>query len=290
MNIKKINDFINAKKTIEFTHLHPTFYCQTSSFYNGYLKKYLGNDINVKLQKIVNIHNAFYKYNPYQLFEINNSFIFQSSWKYCRNLEEFSFDKLYLRAGKETARLHIFFDKYFTNACMYPTIYNMNFFQQIIELIELMSDCNIVSRSTVNKLSESIFRALRNLQQKNIGGVHGDIHTNNFVTDGENVYLIDFDMVGYGNRLFDFSVFFFSIYQRISFFALYIEGYLSQKKIKFSWQEFKQVCLLTRVLCICSNLNKHSNYKWLPSYIENTINFVDSMSSTPPSIIRNFFY
>ena len=63
-----------------------------------------------------------------------------------------------------------------------------------------------MQKEVVKKLINSVKKALEYVEIGDIGGVHGDIHFENVLVNGKYIRFIDFDMIGYGNRLIDFSV------------------------------------------------------------------------------------
>lgn len=284
-----IKNYIRDSEVICFMKKHAIFYNVGEIVGGRCYKRYPEKTAYDMVGKMVEIHNFLHPQNPYNLSKRNVCLISQTIFEGINVLDESSSADLYKCAGIHTARLHITLDKYFANMGMYPTVYDEDFYRDIISLFRLMGDYNIVSKEVIKEVVEGIIRALSYIKTEDMGGVHGDIHMKNIVTDGQDVQLIDFDMIGYGDRLLDLAVLYFSLYKRNSLFCSFVEGYVSERTINLSWTKFKHICLLARVLCVCTNIDKCSNYRWLPNYIEKTSHYIKSMSEMPSSEIKRFF-
>lgn len=290
MNNQMILQFLNDSKVVDFVQNHAALFSVSCLQENQLIKQYAVMDSTLSFQKMVNIYSLLYQ-NKFSIRLSNKSC--QIITPTCRgfvDLSRFESIELYKEAGKQTAVLHSTLDKHFGNKIYYPIVYDSCFFELTTELLKLMASSNIVSAELINKLISTIDFAKCALQSDDVGGIHADLHSRNIITDGEKkVKIIDFDMIGYGNRIFDFAIFYTSINFDNLLFKAFNDGYAEIRPTAFSWMQFRCACLFTRLLCIASNINSVKKYIWLPRYIENTVGFLKKIPNHPPLELLTHF-
>lgn len=274
---------------IAISEQHPLFSYSQQTDGMHFQKHYAELSAIHCVQKMANIHNTVYPENPYYILPEKSVCTLQQKWSDYREVGIHASTHTYELIGEHIAFFHSTLTSCFPEDSSYPTIYDAKFFEDIIPVLKALNNYSLATKSTVDLIIKNIYRALKNIEIDNLGGVHGDLHTNNILVSKHDVRLIDFDMVGYGNRVLDFAVMFLSLGKDYPLFQAFAKGYSSKSPLSISWEQLRSGCFLAKVLCIYINVLRPTSYKWLPDYIKNTAYFLEYMPTLPPANIRDYF-
>jgi len=266
--------YLSEDEVREFMKEHTLFYGHGKVEKGKFCKLYYGKSASILIKKMLDICKFWYSDGMSIEYEKEGLILSQKVLAGFKPLEGNDDKDLYRIMGKCVAIFHKNLDTFFPAKHSYPTKYDCSFWRDVISILKLMGKHHIVSKTKLSELIMTIYIAVEDIIGENDGGIHGDIHMENVLTDGTGIKLIDFDMMGYGNRIFDFSVPYLSMLGKEHLFESFVEGYFSERTFFVKWKKFKEACLLSRIMCIISNIDECGNYKWLPFYVENTIEYV----------------
>lgn len=289
MNNSEIRGFLCEDGVVDFIRKNELFYSTVKSSNRKIVKCYNVKSNCFKMNKLINIYNRLYDIHLDSFIAGDMCYVYYPKFTNYVDLEKSGNSLLYHLSGKETAYLHSKIDQNFNDSRDFPTVYSVEFFENCIGLLKIMYRHKIISSRTLDFFEKEVIIAIKRIEEWDIGGIHADLHTRNIITNGCDVKIIDFDMLGFGSRLLDLAVFYMSTYRRREDFTSFLEGYLSIRSIDLSWDIFKGACLLTRMLCICFNVNKESSFNWLPEYIQNTEMFMQNSVRFPSYELKRFF-
>lgn len=274
--------------TNDFLRKHTLFYSHSIMIHNRYYKIYPSNNSSM-VCKMAHIHNWMYPQNPYNVSSHIFSCVSQSTWDGFMPIGNQGSVESYQQIGVNLARFHNLLDMIFPNQCSYPTTYDNSFFNEVKQLISCLS-CYGAMATDVVTICNYLEHILNKELSGCLGGIHGDFHTQNILTNGFDIRIIDFDMIGYGSRYLDLAVLYLSINLNPQIFRIVLDAYLSEKPIQLIWRDFMDACFLSRTLCICTNIFKQKNYSWLPIYIKKTAQSVFNINEDVPSELECYFY
>ena len=95
-----------------------------------------------------------------------------------------------------------------------PVITKRDLLDQLQNMEQLLSEGRPTCKKMLNSLVERLKLQAKNIREDSLATLHGDLHLNNFIVEGEKIALIDMDNLSQGSPLLDLGSFFAGILYR----------------------------------------------------------------------------
>jgi len=190
------------------------------------------------------------------------------------DINDEKYNGLAFKLGENMAKLHKYSNQWEIPEGFIRIVYDLETSKNNLLKLDKLVDINVLSKMKFDEIYKSTINIIefikKNLSKdQNWGLIHGDLNECNYITSGNEIFLIDFSRCGFGYYLYDIAQTLMHLSDENR--RLFIEGY---KNISLLPNDYEKLIESFFVLSIIENMLFLSSNPEEYDHIKNTANYL----------------